>query len=483
MLTMLSRVNISVHGKVSYKIKYIYSDASYFTAPKLGQRKLNFTQARGNIVVFSRGYFKSFSKYKFPSQRPIMFTKLTATLSKYNYTISDRLKITKPTARYLNASKIDVRVLQNIPEHLKIWYTYFMKFPGESDGQYCNHKLHGNVERKKSSKSSDDSSATPSTEDSTVKTSSKSFDDLSILPYTEDFTVKTSSKLFEDSSSTPYTENFAGNTSSKSFDDLSSTAYTEAVAGKTSSESFDDLSSLPYTEDFAGKTSSNSFVMLDDSSSTPLTDVFTGKTSSKSFDDSSAMNFTEALAGRIAFSAVLEGSSSLIATLCEEGKKKSDIRMILRKIRQQTPKGLSIGMKDGMIYGISAETMRAIFNKMLEDETYANLIANTTGSLTLVIVKYMAICNEFEKGNVSKTEMNRRIIKLLALSGIKLSIISTVNPSIVPMIAICLILKVGDRLYGDEVMNSVFKQFDQYMNNCDRKIVDGFVADLPKRCK
>ncbi|VDI22312.1 Hypothetical predicted protein [Mytilus galloprovincialis] len=221
--------------------------------------------------------------------------------------------------------------------------------------------------------------------------------------------------------------------------------------------------------------------MLDDSSSTPLTDVFTGKTSSKSFDDSSAMNFTEALAGRIAFSAVLEGSSSLIATLCEEGKKKSDIRMILRKIRQQTPKGLSIGMKDGMIYGISAETMRTLFNKMLEDESYANLIANTTGSLTLVIVKYIAICDEFEKGNVSKTEMNRRIIKLLTLSGIKLSIISTVNPSIVPMIAICLILKVGDRLYGDEVMNSVFKQYDQYMSNCDRKIVDGFVADPRKK--
>ncbi|VDI22310.1 Hypothetical predicted protein [Mytilus galloprovincialis] len=319
MLTMLSRVNISVHGKVSYQINYIYSNASYFTAPKLGQRKLNFTQARGNIVVFSKGYFKSFSKFKFPSQRPIMFTKLTETVSKYNFTISDRLKISKPTASYLNASKIDGRALQNIPEHLKIWYTYFMKFPGESDGQYRNHKFHENVERKKSSKSSDDSSTTPSTNDSTVKTSSKSFEDLSPLPYTEDFTVKTSSKLFEDSSSTPYTEDFAGKTSSKSFDDLStlpyredftvktssklfddssSTPYTEDFAGKTSSESFDDLSSLPYREDFAGKTSSKSFVMLDDSSSTPLTDVFTGKTSSESFDDLSSLPYREDLQER-----------------------------------------------------------------------------------------------------------------------------------------------------------------------------------------
>ncbi|CAC5394875.1 unnamed protein product [Mytilus coruscus] len=324
-----------------------------------------------------------------------MFTRLSETVSKYNFTVSDRLKIFIPTASYLNISKIDVRALQKILENLKSSYAHFMKSPGESDENHYNHKFHENEERKKSSKSFDDSSATP---------------------------------------------------------------YTEDITGKTSSKSFDDLSALPYTEDF------------------------TGKTSAKSFDDSYAMNFAEALAGRIAFSAVLEGSSSLIATLCKESKKKSDIRMILRKILQQTPKRLSIGMKDGMIYGISAETMRTIFNKMLEDESsYANLIANTTGSLTLVIVKYLTICNEFENGNVFKIEMNRRIIKLLTLSGLKLSIIMTVNPSIVPMIAICLILKVGDHLYGDEVMNSVFKQYAHYMNNCDRKIVDEFIADLRKK--
>ncbi|VDI40701.1 DIS3-like exonuclease 2 [Mytilus galloprovincialis] len=376
---------------------------------------------------------------------------------------------TSPIRRYADVmvhrtlgAALDVRALQNIPEHLKSLHTYFIKSPGESDKNEYNHKFHENEERKKSSKSSDDSSATPSTENITCKKSSKSFEDLSSAPYTEYFAGKTSSESFGDSSSAPDTEDVIGKTFSKSFvmfDDSSSTPYTEAFTGKTCSKLFDDLSAVPYTDDCIGKTSS------------------------KSFDDSSAINFTEALAGRIACSAILEGSSSLIATLCEEGKKKSDIRMILRKIRQQTPKGLSIGIKDGMIYGISAETMRALFNKMLEDESYANLIANTTGSLTLVIIKYTAICNEFEKGNVSKIEMNRRIIKLLTLSGIKLSIISTVNPSIVPMIAICLILKVGDRLYGDEVMHSVFKQYGQYMNNCDRKIVDGFVADLPKRCK
>ncbi|CAC5381010.1 unnamed protein product [Mytilus coruscus] len=302
-----------------------------------------------------------------------------------------------------------------MPENFKSLYAHFMKSPGKSDEYKCNHMFHENEERKKSSKSFDDLSATPFTEDITGKKSSKSFDDSSAMPFTEDITDKKSSK------------------------------------------SFDDLSALPFTEDI------------------------TGKTSAESFDDSSAMNFAEALAGRIAFSAVLEGSSSLIATLCKENKKKSDIRMILRKILQQTPKRLSIGVKDGMIYGISAETMRAIFNKMLEDESYANLIANTTGSLTLVIVKYLTICNEFENGNLSKIEMNRRIIKLLTLSGLKLSIIMTVNPSIVPMIAICLILKVGDRLYGDEVMNSVFKQYAHYMNNCDRKIVDEFIADLRKK--
>ncbi|VDI37448.1 Hypothetical predicted protein [Mytilus galloprovincialis] len=339
---------------------------------------------------------------------------------------------------------------------------YISSCPGESDKNECIHKVHENEEGTKSSKSSDDSSATPSTENITCKKSSKSFEDSSSAPYTEYFAGKTSSKSFGDSSSAPNTEDVIGKTFSKSFvmfDVSSSTPYTEAFTGKTCSKLFDDLSAVPYTDDCIGKTST------------------------KSFDDSSAMNFTEALSERIVFSAILKGSSSLIATLSEEGKKKSDIRMILRNIRQQTSKGLSIGMKDGMIYGISAETMRAISNKMLEDESYANLIANTTGSLTLVIVKYIAICDEFEKGNVSKTEMNRRIIKLLTFAGLKLSIISTVNPSIVPMIAICLILKVGDRLYGDEVMNSVFKQYDQYMNNWDRKIVDEIVADLPKRCK
>lgn len=44
---MRSCVNISIHGKASNKItKNIYSAASYFTAQRLKQRRINFTNVR-----------------------------------------------------------------------------------------------------------------------------------------------------------------------------------------------------------------------------------------------------------------------------------------------------------------------------------------------------------------------------------------------------------------------------------------------------